>query len=1010
MAISVQCQCGQQFQAKDQLAGKTVKCPRCQNALQIPTAAVDTATIPVSCDCGASLQAKPHMAGKMVKCPQCSQPIHIEVPQTPAPAEPKSAAQAHRPTAQPSAGSNVPVSQPSLANSNSVQPGVPPRKTRANLLPLLLVAGGVVVFGLFMAGGFALYRVFGRSEIAAPIASADATAGQPKGNNNEPHRETRPQLPPELETKPQPSNETKTNPQSASETGSPRPPAETETNPPPSSEADLRQAMQQPFEEVTFGLGPIDFVMEVPPGAESKNTNAAVKFLKRPGYELSVEWRRFDLGEFKSTAEKSADFVEAVVDQPDRYIYTHQHDGKTAYTFFILKEFGGGVIGITNHQALGRPTTKEQLDWLVKSADSLRFYENPHQPIDLLGEIAAKSDSWKNLRKGRGGWRKDGDLYRLLGVAGGGADFGWMYELPEGCQAFDVRMEFKLSPTGAIKLSLNRDVEVVSGVGALISYKPQWTKGLSVGNLTKKDLKTKSIGRLNNNWYGLTMIVRPNLIWIVLEDPEKTHASVAWRGEFTPECFSLGGDDYKGWAVRKLQFRMRAPFPSSSQKSTPSQAQPSEEPNIVSRPEPSSRPGRPPTEVRMTAEDFSQKVLVDSSTLFGYVHSRETWVELTGKVVYVKHFEKDQYTEVWLAADSNANQQGRIYFSFYFADLLKERIRYGDRVVMDGKFGYEAGRSYRLNYARLIRKLPPDPETSPRPEVVTAVEALQKAGVLDAEYLQFHSDDVTEDGRIKPELLKHLKHLGELDYLKFNSTALTNAGFAQLPADLPVRWADIEDKQEGRSTALRHVAGWKQLRILHLNRNGENPDDNELAPLKDLKDLRILTLLYPTYGNRALAHVGRISSLELLTVANAKFSAGSLTQLEGLKNLRDVSIQNTPIGDASLAVVAQWPQLRELSIRNAKITDAGIEHLKAAKELRQLVLNGNDIGDGAMSQLARMPNLRRLLLDDTNVTDSGLVQLEKSTSLSELRLPSTTTVAGREKLRNSKPDLTVYPD
>lgn len=37
MAISVGCQCGKRFQAKDELAGKRVKCPGCGSVLEIPT-------------------------------------------------------------------------------------------------------------------------------------------------------------------------------------------------------------------------------------------------------------------------------------------------------------------------------------------------------------------------------------------------------------------------------------------------------------------------------------------------------------------------------------------------------------------------------------------------------------------------------------------------------------------------------------------------------------------------------------------------------------------------------------------------------------------------------------------------------------------------------------------------------------------------------------------------------------------------------------------------------------
>jgi len=49
MPIKVTCQCGKSFAAKDELAGKTVKCPSCQKPLRIPAAnqpAAPAATAP----------------------------------------------------------------------------------------------------------------------------------------------------------------------------------------------------------------------------------------------------------------------------------------------------------------------------------------------------------------------------------------------------------------------------------------------------------------------------------------------------------------------------------------------------------------------------------------------------------------------------------------------------------------------------------------------------------------------------------------------------------------------------------------------------------------------------------------------------------------------------------------------------------------------------------------------------------------------------------------------------
>ncbi len=103
MPIPVACQCGQKFQAKDQLAGKKVKCPKCSNPLRIPSPqqaappapmpAPSTASgpteIPIACACGQQMKAKAKLFGKKVKCPKCGQPIQIPNPaQQPAPAVP----------------------------------------------------------------------------------------------------------------------------------------------------------------------------------------------------------------------------------------------------------------------------------------------------------------------------------------------------------------------------------------------------------------------------------------------------------------------------------------------------------------------------------------------------------------------------------------------------------------------------------------------------------------------------------------------------------------------------------------------------------------------------------------------------------------------------------------------------------------------------------------------------------------------------------------------------------
>ena len=69
MPIKVQCACGKAFAAKDELAGKTVKCPSCQKPLKIPAAAPTTAKQPEKQTAATAAkpgQAKPPTAGKAV--------------------------------------------------------------------------------------------------------------------------------------------------------------------------------------------------------------------------------------------------------------------------------------------------------------------------------------------------------------------------------------------------------------------------------------------------------------------------------------------------------------------------------------------------------------------------------------------------------------------------------------------------------------------------------------------------------------------------------------------------------------------------------------------------------------------------------------------------------------------------------------------------------------------------------------------------------------------------------
>lgn len=96
MPIKVACKCGQAFSVKDELAGKTLKCPKCQQPLAIPASAAPSPAKgatpvasgaparPAAAAKGAPVAANP-MAGLFEeagfkehqgpRCPQCAEPL-----------------------------------------------------------------------------------------------------------------------------------------------------------------------------------------------------------------------------------------------------------------------------------------------------------------------------------------------------------------------------------------------------------------------------------------------------------------------------------------------------------------------------------------------------------------------------------------------------------------------------------------------------------------------------------------------------------------------------------------------------------------------------------------------------------------------------------------------------------------------------------------------------------------------------------------------------------------------
>ncbi|TVS09120.1 MAG: hypothetical protein EA424_27785 [Planctomycetaceae bacterium] len=83
MPIKVACKCGQKFAAKDELAGKVVKCPKCEKPLKVPAATKKAAPVAAPAPGSGSLADLLDEAGLTAKhddyqgrhCPSCNSPL-----------------------------------------------------------------------------------------------------------------------------------------------------------------------------------------------------------------------------------------------------------------------------------------------------------------------------------------------------------------------------------------------------------------------------------------------------------------------------------------------------------------------------------------------------------------------------------------------------------------------------------------------------------------------------------------------------------------------------------------------------------------------------------------------------------------------------------------------------------------------------------------------------------------------------------------------------------------------
>jgi Leucine-rich repeat (LRR) protein len=159
-----------------------------------------------------------------------------------------------------------------------------------------------------------------------------------------------------------------------------------------------------------------------------------------------------------------------------------------------------------------------------------------------------------------------------------------------------------------------------------------------------------------------------------------------------------------------------------------------------------------------------------------------------------------------------------------------------------------------------------------------------------------------------------------------------------------------------------------------------------------------------------LAHVGRLTGLQLLDVDSPSVGDAGLAHLKGLSNLSTLMLSGTQVTDAGLVHLKGLSNLSTLVLNGTKVTDAGLAHLKGLTGLSSLYLTDTQVTDSGLIHLKGLTNLSHLNLENTHITDAGLAHLKGLTKLRQLWVQNTqVSDAGVNALNQALPSLWINP-
>ncbi len=219
--------------------------------------------------------------------------------------------------------------------------------------------------------------------------------------------------------------------------------------------------------------------------------------------------------------------------------------------------------------------------------------------------------------------------------------------------------------------------------------------------------------------------------------------------------------------------------------------------------------------------------------------------------------------------------------------------------------------------------------------------------------------------RVADEVLKSASHMPKLVYLSAEYTNVSDKGVVHL-VKLPLETLRLGYTKAG-DKSLEEISKLKKLRILAFSGNKVSvPALEKLSKLQALRDFRLCDLKAPLRKDELIT-IGKLGTLDRLTLSGSKIVVDSLDCLKSLKRLSILELSACSLNDKQLK--------------------GGFDSL--GKTLGSLDLSSNEITDVTIMRLPIMPALRQIDLSKTRVTEFGLRYLKKQPKLELVKMDFT---------------------